>query len=75
MADQIDDWKATRLSEMIGRQTGGQKSFTDALILSRVIILERSDFDNDNKRRTGCSFASVLVGSSVGFCFNLVGLQ
>lgn len=32
----IDDWKATRLSEMIG----GQKSFTDALILSRVIILK-----------------------------------
>lgn len=77
MADRIDDWKATRLSEMIGRQTwgGGAKSFTDALILSRVIILERSDLDNDNKRRTGCSFASVLVGSSLGFCFKLVGLQ
>lgn len=72
MADRIDDWKATRLSEMIDKLGGGQKSFTDALILSRVIILERSDFENDNKRRTGCSIASVLVGSSVGFCFKLV---
>lgn len=35
----IDDWKATRLSEMIDK-LGGQKSFTDALILSRVIILK-----------------------------------
>lgn len=37
----IDDWKATRLSEMIDKLWGGgQKSFTDALILSRVIILK-----------------------------------
>lgn len=36
----IDDWKATRLSEMIDKLGGGQKSFTDALILSRVIILK-----------------------------------
>lgn len=72
----IDDWKATRLSEMIDKLGGGQKSFTDALILSRVIILERSDFENDNKRRTGWGCYSCaalllcLLVHQLGFALN-----